>query len=133
MIPVQGTTILNVDVFTQPTLTYKWDVANKRIINTVDGEEAILQFVNKVLNTERYAYVIFSGNYGTDLEKFIGADYNYIKSDMERTVSEALLADDRIISITDFETVLGTEDTMAISFTINSIVGQINIQSEVVV
>ena len=131
MIPAQVFNIGALRVENQTSRTYKLDLEKKRIVGKIDNEDAILQLVLKILHTERYAYVIYSQNYGVELDRLIGQDYNFIMSDIERTMTDALLADDRILSITDFKTEQDTIDTMSVSFTVNSIIGQATIKTEV--
>lgn len=131
MTPEQEVDLTNMEIENQPSLTYRLDFDRKRIGGKVDNEDAILQMVMKILYTERYAYVIYSSNYGVELDRLIGQEYDFIISDLERTITEALLADDRILSITDFTTEQTAIDRMAVSFRVNSVVGATNISTEV--
>ena len=131
MIPEQQVDLTNLEVISQPSLTYKLDFERKRITGKIDDEEAIMQLVMKILYTERYAYVIYSSQYGVELDRLIGKDYDFIVSDLERTITEALLADDRILGITDFVAEQTAIDRMAVSFRVNSVVGATNISTEV--
>jgi len=133
MIPEQQVDLTNLEVVSQPSLTYKLDFERKRISGKIDNEEAIRQLVMKILYTERYAYVIYSSQYGVELDRLIGKDYDFIVSDLERTITEALLADDRILGITDFVAEQTAIDRMTATFTVNSIVGSVNINTEVII
>lgn len=133
MIPEQQVDLTNLEVVSQPSLTYKLDFERKRISGKIDNEEAIMQLVMKILYTERYAYVIYSSQYGVELDRLIGKDYDFIVSDLERTITEALLADDRILSITDFVAEQTAIDRMTVTFTVNSTVGSANINTEVII
>ena len=133
MIPEQQVDLTNLEVVSQPSLTYKLDFERKRISGKIDNEEAIRQLVMKILYTERYAYVIYSSQYGVELDRLIGKDYDFIVSDLERTITEALLADDRILSITDFVAEQTAIDRMTATFTVNSVVGSVNINTEVII
>lgn len=133
MIPEQEVNLTNLEVVNQPSLTYKLDFERKRISGKIDNEEAIMQLVMKILYTERYAYVIYSSQYGVELDRLIGKDYDFIVSDLERTITEALLADDRILSITDFVAEQTAIDRMTVTFTVNSVVGSANINTEVII
>jgi len=133
MIPEQQVDLTNLEVVSQPSLTYKLDFERKRISGKIDNEEAIMQLVMKILYTERYAYVIYSSQYGVELDRLIGKDYDFIVSDLERTITEALLADDRILSITDFVAEQTAIDRMTATFTVNSVVGSVNINTEVII
>lgn len=133
MIPEQQVDLTNLEVVNQPSLTYKLDFERKRISGKIDNEEAIMQLVMKILYTERYAYVIYSSQYGVELDRLIGKDYDFIVSDLERTITEALLADDRILSITDFVAEQTAIDRMTVTFTVNSVAGSANINTEVII
>lgn len=133
MIPEQQVDLTNLEVINQPSLTYKLDFERKRITGKIDDEEAIMQLVMKILCTERYAYVIYSSEYGVELDRLIGKDYDFIVSDLERTITEALLADDRILSITDFVAEQTAIDRMTATFTVNSVLGSVNINTEVII
>lgn len=133
MIPEQQVDLTNLEVVNQPSLTYKLDFERKRISGKIDDEEAIMQLVMKILYTERYAYVIYSSQYGVELDRLIGKDYDFIVSDLERTITEALLADDRILSITNFVAEQTAIDRMSVTFTVNSVVGSVDINTEVMI
>lgn len=133
MIPEQVIDLTDLEIENQPSLTYKLDFERKRIGGMIDNEQAIMQMVMKILYTERYAYVIYSSQYGVELDRLIGQDYNFIVSDLERTITEALTADDRVIDITDFQINKIGIDKMEVSFTVNSVVGSANINTEVII
>jgi phage baseplate assembly protein W len=97
----------------------------------IDGHDAIIQAVRKILYTERYAYVIYSSQYGVELDRLVGQEYDFIVSDIKRTLTEALLVDNRIISLENFEMEKTGLDTMEVNFLVNSIEGEINFSTEV--
>lgn len=118
----------------QPTKTYKLDFESKRVTGYIDGIEAIKQCVQKVLLTERASFSIYGTDegvdYGVELQRFIGKPYSFIAADIERTISEALLQDDRINAIDNFMLEEPTGDTLTISFTVSSIYGNVDITEE---
>lgn len=117
--------------------TYKLDLDKKRITGYIDREEAIKQYVQKLLMTERVTYSVYGTeegiNYGVELQRFIGQNISFIKSDIERTISEALLQDERILQVTDF--VIGelNRDMLDVSFTVSTVFGTVEINKEVFV
>lgn len=113
------------------SLTYGLDLKNKRIVRKIDDIEAMKQAIFKILSTERQAHVIYDDSYGVELERFLGKDIDFIKSDVERTISEALLADDRILSITNFTINDLVKDSLHIEFKVNTVYGNISMKSEV--
>lgn len=116
---------------TMPSYTYKLDLVNKRIYGHIDELQAIKQAIFKILNTERYLNVIYSANYGVELERFIGKNIDFIKSDLQRTLEEALKADDRINGISDFEILEFCGDKLLVRYTVNTILGDINLKGGV--
>jgi phage baseplate assembly protein W len=131
MVPEQDGDMLELDIATQPTLTYKLDFETKRISTKIDDFEAVMQAIMKILYTERYSYVIYSGDYGVELERLIGQDYDYIVSDIERIITEALTVDDRVLSISDLEIVKLNKDSAQVTFTVNTIYGSGAVATEV--
>lgn len=128
MTPEQLNNLTELEIVTQPSLTYKLDFNNKRISGKVDDTEAILQAVYKALNTERCAYVIYTSQYGVELERLVGKDYEFVISDLERTITEALIIDDRITGISDFTVQKTGIDSLLASFTVNSVFGSIPLE-----
>lgn len=112
-----------------PTRTYK--VKNGRIQEMTNGLDAIAQAVDKVLQTERFEFVIYSEDYGTELDRFIGQDFSYIEADLERTITDALLVDERIGSIEDFAVTKIKSDSALVTFTAVTVEGEFQVESEV--
>ena len=131
MIPEQKANLTILEEQIQPSRTYHLDLDRKRVTSMIDGRDAIIQAVKKILYTERYAYVIYSSQYGVELDRLIGQEYDFIISDIKRTLTEALLMDNRIISLENFEMEKTGLDTMEVNFLVNSIEGEINFSTEV--
>jgi phage baseplate assembly protein W len=131
MIPEQNANLTILEEQIQPSRTYHLDLDRKRVTSMIDGRDAIIQAVKKILYTERYAYVIYSSQYGVELDRLIGQEYDFIVSDIKRTLAEALLVDNRIISLENFEMKKTGLDTMEVNFLVNSIEGEINFSTEV--
>jgi len=88
---------------TAPSLTYKLNFENKHICGRTDGQDAVEQAVVKIMSEERFSNIIYSGNYGREIEGLIGGDMEYAEAVMQRRVEEALMNDDRIKGIEDVE------------------------------
>lgn len=127
MIP-SGNTILTTDleVVTQPSKQHRMDLDGNRIIGTCDNLEAIKQTVYKILNTERYAYIIYSWNYGIELVDLFGQPVLYVCPEIERRVKEALLQDDRITAVDNFDFDISKRGVVAVTFTVHSIFGDMD-------
>ena len=131
MLPESTVNLTNLEMVSQPSKTYSLNLENKRIGKEIDGPEALMQAVKKILNTERYAYVIYSSQYGVELERLLGQDYDFVVSDIERTIKEALLVDDRITSVHSFSFKKETQSSMSVSFSVDSNIGSITTTTEV--
>ena len=86
----------------QPSTTYRMHVSSETIAGTADDLLAIEQAIYKILNTERYEYMIYSWNYGIELADLFGMPIPYVYSEVKRRITEALLADDRIDEVKNF-------------------------------
>lgn len=121
------------DLEYQPLPTKTYHVEGHRIIGTVDGLEAIRQAVDKILRTERFINLIYSADYGIELMDLIGADFEFVKADLERVITEALTADDRVRDVSDFEMKQISSDSLLCRFTIDTAEGSYSTEAEVVV
>lgn len=113
-----------------PSRTYKVDFANGRISGFVDESEAMQQAIYKILQTERFDYLIYSWNYGVELKALFGKSYPVVESEVKRVIKEALIADSRITDVVDFKVTRVDKRTVAVSFTALTIFGDMNIETE---
>lgn len=130
MIPTVDNDLLTIEVETQPSLTYALDIAHNRIRGSVDGREAMQQAIYLILSTERYDYLIYSWNYGTELKELIGQSPDYAYPEIKRRITEALLQDDRITAVDGFDFVRGRK-SVHVTFTAHTIFGDITTETEV--
>lgn len=114
-----------------PSLTYRLDFTNRRIIGKVDDKEAVMQFIKKVLDTSKYAYEIYDWYYGNELPALVGMSYDYIVVEAPRIIEEALLVDDRITYIDQWSFKKVAVDAIEISFLVHTIYGNIKYTKEV--
>jgi phage baseplate assembly protein W len=107
----------------QPSYTYKQ--LEQVIQGHVDNIEAVKQSIKKILSTERYDYLIYDWNYGLEIKDLIGKDKLYAYSELKKRISEALLQDDRIISVSNF--VFDSNKTnVTIQFLVTTVYGDLN-------
>ena len=130
MLPLSDKDILQIDESIEPSNTFFIDFEKGRISGFVDEREAVKQAIMLILNTERYKFLIYSWNYGVELEELIGTHPDIVEDEVERLISEALLQDDRITAVYDFE-FSRNKDTLLVSFKVDSIYGDIDIETEV--
>lgn len=121
----------NITVEDSPTKTYKMKLFGDRINGSTDEQEAMKQAIYKILNTERYSYSIYSWNYGIELKDLFGKSKNFCKSEIKRRVKEALIQDDRILDVNAFSFEDRKRRELAVTFTVVTVYGDINITKEV--
>lgn len=109
-----------------PSYTPKIDFERNRIMGTVDNIDAMEQAIYLILQTERYESIIYNWYYGVEFDTLIGKSRELITSELERRIREALTEDDRINRISDFD-IEFTSDKAIVSFTVNTIFGDIEI------
>ena len=101
--------IRNIEEVVLPSYTYQ--VKNGRIHGYIDGLEAMRQAVEKILLTERFEWVIYSSNYGVELERLIG--------------------ETRIKSVQNFFIEQQTKESLLCVFEVHTISGLFKVEKEV--
>ena len=98
----------------------------------VEGLEAIKVWIWLCMHTERFRHAIYSADYGTSLEQYIGhmLSEEYINTDCESEISDALLINEYIESIEDFEAVRNY-DSLNISFRVVTKFGSLEVDEVV--
>ena len=101
-----------------------------RISGFINDMESIKQAIRLILSTERYAFLIYSWDYGVELIDLFGKPIPYVISELPRRIEEALLTDDRIDSVIDFEFEKNGKK-LHTTFTVVTRVGEIDYELEV--
>ena len=115
----------------QPGLTWQMQEEGSRVRGYMDGLEAVRQAAHKILMTERYRYLIYSWNYGVELEGLFGQPLTYVCPELKRRITQALLMDDRISSVDDFTYAFPGKGIVHTAFTIHTIYGDLREEKEV--
>lgn len=115
----------------QPSKTYQMILESGRIQGYTDGLEAVKQAVYKILLTERYRYIMYSWNYGIELQDLFGEPVSYVCPELKRRITEALTQDDRIEDVDEFEFDLSRKGLVHVSFLVHTIYGEIQAEREV--
>lgn len=113
-----------------PDKTYA--LRKESVEGTVNGLEAVKQAVEKILNTERYEYPVYSFYYGAELQKLTGKEQPYVRAELKRIITEALLWDDRIKDVSSFN-IIFSGDVCKCSFNVQSTLGSFGAETEVTV
>lgn len=87
----------------------------------VTGIEALKIFIIKTLKTARYRYLIHSWEYGCEIEDVLGKTLHkdVLESVIKDMITDALVYDDRIDSITDFK-IANVESDVNVSFVVKT-------------
>jgi hypothetical protein len=117
----------------QPSRNYRMDIDRNVIIGHCDGLEAMKQVIYKILSTERYQYVIYSWNYGIELLDLYGKSVTYVCSELPRRITEALMQDDRILSVDEFKFDTTQKGIVLVSFTVHTIFGDVDAEKVVTI
>ncbi|WP_026890591.1 DUF2634 domain-containing protein [Lacrimispora aerotolerans] len=131
MLPTTGDILQkNLKIVQKPSKTFKLDVENKRIIDMVDGLEAVKQSVYCILYTERFEWLIYSWNYGSELKDLFGKSSGLVKAKIKKRIREALIQDDRISDVDSFFFDIN-ERKLHVTFTVHTQWGEIEAEKEV--
>lgn len=132
MTPIQELELDMTDIRkeTMPSLTWKIQREQKQVRGSVDGLDAMKQAVEKILQTERYRYLIYDWNYGVELEDLFGKNATYVIPELKRRIEEALLADDRVTAVTDFQ-FTREKNAIVTKFLVHTIFGELRAERTV--
>lgn len=88
-----------------------------------DGHTAWAQWCIKAVLTERFGYLVYGPGYGCELEQARGQPSRQaVEAELERVITEALLADPRTEMVRDFS-FAWQGDEVNVAFTVVPVVG----------
>lgn len=110
----------------ETSFTYNLDFNTGRIIGTTEGISAIEQFVEKSILTARDKFLIYNGNYGSEISAILSSSgsESLLETELTRVITEALIYDERIINVRDFEFNFQFDEGY-VTFTVDTIFGEI--------
>ena len=115
---------------TIPTNTHRILVEKNRVQGYVDNVDAMKQAIYLILNTERYEFPIYSWDYGVEFVDLFGKDPNYVIVAIRSRITEALLQDDRITAVENFN-ITSNKHKLLVTFTVRTIFGNIDMEQGV--
>lgn len=115
--------------------TWEIDWVNKRInSNKITGKDAVQQAIFMILNTELRKWTIYSPEYGTEVETYLGQPKEIVLGRLQNAVTEALLHDDRIASVSDFLFSEPDRNSVSVQFTVTTVTaGSVEVTEEVTI
>lgn len=127
-----GITVATTGTASMPNKTYRMRIEEDRVRGTITGDiEAVRQSVYKILNTERYKHIIYSWNYGVELQDLFGKPIPYVLPEIPRRIREALIQDDRITEVDSFYLSYTKGGDVLAKFVVHTIYGDIEESKEV--
>lgn len=121
---------LNFTTQSYSSKTFKLNTDKNNIVGFTDKIEALKQTIYIMLGTERFQNLIYSWNFGLQVNDLIGEEYSYVSSELKRRISDCLTYDDRINSVDSF-LFEKNGNNILVTFTANTIYGDINASKEV--
>lgn len=121
----------DLDETAEPSYTFQMNLEKERINDYCDNIEAIKQAIYKILCTERYNYPIYSQDYGIELEELMGQPTSYVIPELERRIIDALMQDDRILDVYNFEFETPKKNIVSVVFNVDTQFGAVEIEREV--
>lgn len=116
-----------IDTALLPTRTYHLDFERGRCTGMIDSQKAMEQAIFKVLNTLRFAHLIYSDDYG--FENMIGYEELFVRAELPRRIKEALLQDERITAVENFRLEF-EKDEVLVTFTCPTLYGDVVVLRE---
>jgi len=98
---------------------FAFDFNEKKMIDgTVEKKSAVKIWIYNTLKTERYRWEIYSWQYGSSLEQYIGKSYSdaYINDSVKKEVTEALKVNTNITDVKDFKAYMLDDTTLHMEF-----------------
>lgn len=114
----------------EPSKTFRLIYETNRISGFCDGLDALRQTIYCRLLIAKDRYPIYHYTYGSELESLIGEPIYFAIPKIEYYIKEALLQDDRITDVVNFEHKVGNHSIYS-TFTVVSNLGDITIESVV--
>ena len=132
MIPTTNAILNNeLEFQEESSKNYKMYFEQEVINGYRDELEAMKQVIFKILNTERYQYIIYSWDYGIELQDLFGEPVSYVCPELERRITEAILQDDRIEYVDSFYFDITQKRKVHVTFVVHTMFGDVDAEKVV--
>lgn len=132
-LPQNGDDLENVEIAEarMPSYTWRVDANANTVRGYTDEADALAQAIYHILSIERYMWPIYPQSYGSEIADLIGKPRDYAAAELRRTISEALLQDDRVTDVGGWEFVFGNDkNALTVSFSVTSVFGAFEIRGD---
>ncbi len=116
---------------TAKTKTFGLNMTNNTISGRIDDLIALQQAIYLMLNVESDQYIIYPYTYGINTLDLIGKPSYYVMAVIPERITEALLNDDRVTDVSDFEFEVNG-NKLGVKFVVHSIYGDVEEETVVV-
>lgn len=114
---------------------WAYDFNNERLLvvdgrtQLLSGQEALKVWISKALRTPLAVFAAYSADYGSEVHSLFGDAYSegYIKSEVQRMVSEALLASPYILGVGPLSVALDG-DTLTVCGEVSTVYGDTDLE-----
>ena len=108
----------------QPSKTYALDFDTGEMKGKVDNRKAVEQFIRKAIVTLRFIYPIYTDAYACEVRNLAGKGFSdaFVKSEIKRMVTEAIIYDSRVSKVYDFKIRLNGDEVF-IGFRVDTVEG----------
>jgi len=130
MLPINPYANISTEIVEMPTYTYHFDMQSKRILGHIDGLDAMVQALNKLFETERFAWEIYTSNYGIELENLIGQEIAFVTTALEGRIRDAIFADDRVINLRSVTISVADKESLVVDCWIETTQGLLEYRRE---
>lgn len=113
------------DTDEENTKTFSINFNENIMMGVIDEVEALKQSIYITLNTEADQYIIYPYTFGIKTVDLFGKPSYYVMAVLPERIKEALLSDDRITNVSDFDFEVQKNKIHA-TFVVNTIYGNIN-------
>ena len=132
LLPATDELIHDFEIEELPTNTFFVDFDVGIVHGFVDGLEAMRQAIRLILSTERFQHEIYSWDYGSELSGLVGQSPPLLYINIQNAITNALLADDRVLSVDEFE-FSQNKGKVHVQFSVKTTIGQLEHAHEVVI
>lgn len=110
------------------SLSFDWEKMRFRMTASgdpviVSGQESLFEDVVKALVTPRFLVPIYSDDYGSEFEHYIGTPYHVAASAVEPIIRDTLLVDSRVRDVVDFNIESQDPGVLVFSFSLIDFLG----------
>lgn len=119
---------------------YAYDFKNNRLLKNDDGmtyliygADALKIWIYKALKTERYRYLAYTDDFGSEIDDLIGSSrtMEVLKLELQRVIIEALIYNPYILEVRDFMFEKNGSG-LCVKFTVSTIYSDLQIESDVI-